>query len=208
VQTDALAKVRINLARSNCVSLRITTEATLTKDTLELIGLDPKRKFIRFYEQYSRSNVQHYMQLRFVQREKQEDQYGIRLLYETEETGGVIPIPRASSKKTLKPSEVFLSLCSMKDSFLFHCYCSFLYSREDKEEYFLLPIKVDYELFDEVRGIRFVKLQDDKILWENSLDLFETDLMIHRIKFVHEGKCSTDLPQKLLKQAKVISRKT
>lgn len=207
MQTDALAKVRINLTRSNCFSLRITTEATLTKDVLELIGLDPKRKFIRFYEQYSRSNVQHYMLLRFVRREKQEDQYGIRLLYETEETEGAIPIPRASSK-TLKPSEIFLNLCNMKESFLFHCYCSFLYSREDEEKYFLLPIKLDHELFDEVRGIRFVKLQNDKILWENSLDLVETDLMVHRIKFVHEGKCSTDLPRKLLKQAKVISRKT
>jgi len=207
VQTDALAKVRINLARSNCFSLRITTEATLTKDALELIGLDPKRKFIRFYEQYLRSNVQHNMLLRFVRSEKQEDRYGIRLLYETEETEGAIHIPRASSK-TRKPSEIFLNLCNMKESLLFRCYCSFLYRREDEKIYFSLPIKIDYELFDEVRGIRFVKLQDNKILWENSLDLVETDLMIHRIQFVHEGKCSTDLPRKLLKQAKVISRKT
>lgn len=208
MQTDAAAKLRINLARWNCFSLRITTEATLTKDVSELVGLDTKHRFTRFYEKYFRSNTLHSILLRFVRREKQENQYGIRLVYETEETEQVSPIPRITSK-TLKPSEVFLNLCHMEDSLLFRCDCLFFYNRKkDEEMYFPLPIKLDHELFDEVRGIRFVKLQNDKILWENSLDLVETDLMVHRIKFVHEGKCSTDLPRKLLKQAKVISRKT
>lgn len=205
MQADRAGRLRINLARWNCFSLRITTEATLTKDVCELIGLDPKRRFIRFYEQYSRSNTLHSMLLRFVRREKQENQYGIRLLYEAEETEQLSRILRTTSK-TLKPSEVFVNLCHMEDSLFFRCDCSFIYKGE--ETYFPLPIKLEDKLFDEIRGIRLVKLQQGKILLENFIDLVEPDVMIHRIKFVHEGRCSVDLPQRLLRRARTISLNT
>lgn len=207
LQTDITRKLRINLARLNCFSLRITTEMTLTEDVSDLIGFHPKRKFIRFYEDYSRSGTLHSILLRFAKREKQTNQYGVRLVYETEETEKVSPVLKSASK-TLKPSEVFLNLCRLEDAFLFHCDCSFLYTREDEEVNFALPVKIENGLFDEIRGVRFVKLQQDKILWENSIDLIETDVMVHRVRFTHEGKCSADLPQRLLRQAKAISRGT
>jgi hypothetical protein len=207
LQTNAALRLRINLTRLNVFSLRISTEATLTEELSDLIGLDPKRKLVRFYEEYTRSGTLHSISLRFVQRVKQERQYGIRLVYETEETQQISPISRIVSQKP-KPSEVFLILCRIEDSLLFHCDCSFLYRREDKKANFLLPVKVEDELFDEIRGVRFVKLGQDKILWENSVDLVETDVMVHRVRFTHEGKCSADLPQKLVKQAKAISRRT
>jgi len=207
MQTDVARKLRINLARWKCFSFQVTTEATLGEDVTKLLGMEPKRRFARLYEEYTRSSIAHSMTLRFVRRIGQQNRYGIRVLYDTEEPKEGLPRLMGGAT-SLKPSEGFLKLCNLEDSFVFHCTCSFSYRREDKEVHFLLPIQVEDELFDEIRGVRFVKLQQNKILWENSLDLVETDLMVHRIRFVHEGKFSVDLPQKLLKQAKAISQKT
>lgn len=207
METDVARKLRINLARLNCFSLRITTEATLIEDVSDLIGFDPKRKFTRFYEEYSRSGIVHSMTLRLVRRVGQQNRYGVRLVYEIVEPQQVMPILRIGPTRQ-KPSEAFLKLCHLEDSFVFHCDCSFSYTRKDEEVNFPLPVKLEDGLFDEIRGVRFVKLRQDKILWENSVDLIETDVMVHRVRFTHEGKCSADLPQKLLRQAKAISRRT
>jgi hypothetical protein len=115
---------------------------------------------------------------------------------------------RPTKPTTPKASEAFLQICKLETSSLFRCDCSFSYRREEKEVHFALPIKVEDDLFDEIRGIRLVKLQQDKILLENFMDLVEPNLMIYRIKFLHEGRCSADLPQKLLRQARTISRKS
>lgn len=210
MQTDAATKLRINLARWNCFSLRIATEATLEEDVTKFLAIDSRSKVKRLYEEYTRSKVVHSMTLRCVRHEGQQNRYGVRLIYETEEPEELVPkLLRLKIKPTSPtPSEGFLQLCSQETSLLFRCTCSFLYRRGDEGIQFVLPIKIDDELFDEVRAIRFVKLQQDKILLENSLDLIEDDLMVHRIMFVHEGKCSVGLPQKLLKQARAISQRT
>ena len=207
MKTDVARKLRINLARWRCFSFRVTTEGTLGEDVAKLLGIASKRRFTRLYEEYTRSGVVHSMTMRFVRRMGQQNRYGIRVVYDTEEPKeGLSRLMGGAT--SLKPSEGFLELCNLEDSFVFRCDCSFSYRRGDKEVYFPLPIKIEDELFDEVRGVRFVKLQQDKILMENSLDLVETDVMVHRVRFAHEGKFSVDLPQKLLKQAKTISQKT
>lgn len=207
MQTDIARKLRINLARWNCFSLRITTEATLEESSAESVGIDSRRRFKRLYEEYTRSGVVHTMTLRFARHEGYQHRYGIRLVYETEEAKESMPKLKVETT-TIKPSEAFLQLCNLDTSLLFRCGCSFFYRRGDEGIQFVLPIKIDDEMFDEVRGLRFVKLQQDKILLENSVDLIETDLMIQRIKFAHEGKCSVDLPQRLLRQARRISLRT
>jgi hypothetical protein len=207
VQTELAGKLRLNLVRWNCFSLRITTEAILEEDVVESLGIDPKRRFVRFYEYYTRSGVPHSMSLRFVRYQEPRSRYGIRLLYEAEQTREFMP-SLIIKPTTSKPSEVFLLVCNLETSLVFHCDCSFSYKREDEGIHFLLPVKIEDELFDEIRGVRFVKLQQDRILLENSLDLVEPNLMVHRVRFTHEGRCSVDLPQKLFKQARTISRKT
>lgn len=207
MQTDIAGKLRINLARWNCFLLRITTEATLNESTAKSIGIDSRRRFKRLYEEYTRSGVSHTMILRFARREGEQNQYGIRLVYETEEPKELMPKLKVKITSP-KPSEAFMQLCNLESSFLFRCDCALTYRRGDEGVNFPLPIQLDDELFDEIRGVRFVKLEQNKILLENSLDLVETDLMIHRIRFAHEGKCSVDLPQRLLRQARTISRKT
>ena len=207
MQTDVARKLRINLARWKCFSFRVTTEATLVEDVTKLLGINPKRRFTSSYEEYTRSGIAHSMTLRFVRRIGQQNQYAIRVVYDAEEPKEGLP-RLIGGTTSLKPSEGFLKLCDLEDSFLFRCDCSFSYKRGDKEVHFPLPIQLEDGLFDEIRGVRFVKLQQDKILWENSLDLIEIDLMVHRIRFAREGKFSMDLPQKLLKQAKAISRET
>lgn len=207
MQTDIASKLRINLARWNCFSLRITTEAMLEESTAKSISIDSRHRFKRLYEEYTRNGVNHTMTLRFARHEGYQDRYGIRLVYETEEPKALMPKLKVETTSP-KPSEGFLQLCNLDTSLLFRCDCAFTYRRGDEGVNFPLPVKIDDELFDEIRGVRFVKLEKDKILLENSLDLVETDLMIHRIKFAHEGKCSLDLPQRLLRQARTISRRT
>ncbi len=207
METDVARKLRINLASGKCFSFRVTTDAVLGEDVTKLLDMDPKRRFTMFYEEYTRSGITHSMMLRFARHLRQQNRYAIRLVYETQEPKEVMP--RSISETTSpKPSEQFIKICSLEDLFLFRCDCSFSYKRGDKEVHFPLPIEIEDELFDEIRGVRFVKLRQDKILMENFLDLIETDLMVHRVRFAHEGKFSVDLPQKLLKQAKSISRKT
>jgi len=207
MEKDVARKLRIDLARWRCFSFRVTTEVTLGEDVAKLLGIDPKRRFARLYEEYTHSGIAHSMTLRFVRHIRQQNRYGIRVVYDTEEPKEGLP-KLMGGATSLKPSEGFLELCNLEDSFVFHCACSFSYRREDEDVHFPLPVQIEDELFDEIRGVRFVKLQQNKILWENSLDLVETDLMVHRIRFAHEGKFSVDLPQKLLKQAKAISQKT
>jgi hypothetical protein len=207
MHTDVAGKLRINLTRWNCFSLRITTETTLEESTAKSIGIESKRRFKSLYEEYTRSGVSHTMTLRFARREGEQNQYGIRLVYEIEEPKELM-LKRKVETTSPKPSEAFTQLCNLEGSFLFHCDCAFTYKRGDEGINFPLPIQIDDELFDEIRGVRFVKLEQNKILLENSLDLIEADLMMHRIKFAHEGKCSVDLPQRLLRQARRISRRT
>lgn len=207
MQTGTAQKLRINLARWKCFSFRVTTEVTLGEDITKLLGIDPKHRFARLHEEYTRSGIAHSMTLRFVRRIREQNRYAIRVVYDTEEPKEGLP-RLMSGATSLKPSEGFLELCNLEASFVFRCDCSFSYRREDEDVHFPLPVQIEDELFDEIRGVRFVKLQQNKILWENFLDLVETDLMVHRIKFAHEGKFSVDLPQKLLKQAKAISQKT
>ena len=204
---DSSSKLRINLARWKCFSFRITTEAIIEDSLAKDIGLDPKHKFKRFSEEYTRSNIRHIMTLRFARREKQLNSYAIRVIYETVEPEQLAP-DIFWGRTPSRPSDIFLQLCNLETPLFLRCDCSFLYRREDKVVYFPLPLKFEGETYDEVRGIRFVKLEQNKVLWENSLDLIEPDRMIHRIKFAHESRCSIDLPQKLLRRAKDVSRRT
>jgi hypothetical protein len=200
-------KLRINLARWNCFSLRITTEAVIEESLAFDLGIGRKRRFKTLYEGYTRSRIQHILALRFAGRDKESNQYGIRLTYETLEPEQFI-LRERPVETALKPSEAFSTLCKLEKALLVHCDCSFLYKRNDEHVTFLLPLKMDGEIYDEIRGIKFVKLQEDKILWENSVDLIDLDSMIHRVKFAQESKCSWDLPQELLRRARDISRKT
>jgi hypothetical protein len=207
---EAATKLRINLARWNCFQFRITTEMTLSDDIVRTLGIDPKRRFHVLHEAYNRDQIAHSMTMRLVRLGEQQNRYGVRLVYETESpkepgTGLMVRQTKPSSSKV---SEIFLRLCRVESLLLFRCDCSFSYRREEKGIYFPLPIKIEDELFDEVRGIKLVKLQQDKILLENYVDLVEPNLMIHRVKFLHEGKCTIDLPQKLLRQARKISKST
>lgn len=204
---NTTSKLKINVSRWDCTQLQLTTDIALDNDVIVSLGIDKKRHFQTFYELYSRNHISHMMTLRFMQRKDEQSRFGIRLAYEIEEPvkqgGGFVRI--ASSPKA---SEVFQKLCRLDVTFSFHCSCTFLYKREDRKVSFILPFHVEDELFDEVRGLRFVKIEQEKILWENTLNLIDPNLMEHRIKFLHEGKCSEDLPQKLLNRAVTISLKT
>lgn len=202
------SKLRIDLARWNCLSFRITTEATLSDDIISFLGYTPKSsRFKAFYERYTRSNIEHFMVLRFSRRIREESLFAIRLIYDVLDTNnprGIIGIPTS----TTKASDIFPHLCNLETDLLLRCDCLFSYAREDEKVPFFLPVEVDWEIFDEMRGVRLVKLEKERILWENSLNLVDNNTLTHRVKFAIDAKCSLDLPQKLLRRARDISRKT
>ncbi len=205
--TNSVNKLRLDLAKLNCTSFRITTQANIEDSLAHDIGLEPKRRFTRLYEEYTRSRKRHAVSLRFAQQPGKKQRYAIRILYEMEEPqelGEWIE----EEPTSLKPTQAFLQLCNLKSNFLFRCDCSFYYRRDEKGIYFQLPIKIEGGIFDEVRGIRFVKLEKGNILLQNSVDLVENDLIIHRVRFAQEERCSLDLPQKLLMRARDISIRT
>lgn len=200
-------KLRINLARWSSFSFRITTEANLGQDITELLDINLKHRYKTLYEKYTRSGITHSMLLRFARRERQPELFAIRLVYETQESKGIVP-RLIIAPTTLKPSEGFLHICKLESPLLFRCDCSFTYTQAAEKVPFYLPIQMEDEFFNEIRGVKLVKLEHGKILWENYLDLIESDKMTHRIKFARYVNCTSDLPQKLLRQAKEISLKT
>lgn len=202
------SKLRIDLARWNCLSFRITTEATLPEDIISFLGYTPKSsRFKVFYERYTRNNIEHFMILRISRRFRQQSLFAIRLIFDALDPNkprSIIGIPTS----TTKASDIFLHLCNLETDLLLRCDCLFSYAREDNKVPFFLPVDVDWELFDEMRGVRLVKLENERILWENSLDIVDNNTLTHRVKFAIDAKCSLDLPQKLLRRARDISRKT
>lgn len=202
------SKLRIDLARWNCRSFRITTEATLPEDIISFLGYTSKSgRFKVFYERYARSNTEHYMTLRISRRFRQQSLFAIRFIFDALDPNNPRSITGIPTSTT-KASDIFLHLCNLETDLLLRCDCLFSYAREDKKVPFFLPVEVDWELFDEMRGVRLVKLENERILWENSLNLVDKNTLTHRVKFATDAKCSLDLPQKLLRRARDISRKT
>lgn len=206
METSTANKLRINIAKWHCLSLRISTEATIEYRLARSLGIEPGRRFQRFYEEYSRNGVRHSILLRFASEVSQPDHYAMRLVlvYEMPEPDDVAVVDRKAKAKP-KPTEVFLQLCNLETSFLFRCDCLFSHKRGQEGVQFPLPMKITGDAFTEIRGLRLVRTEQGKIVYEKSLDLVDSDTLTNRIKFVHEGRCSVELPLKLLQRAKQIS---
>ena len=204
---DSISKLKLNLNKFNCGEFRITTEVELEESLARDLGLDTKRKFKRLYEEYTRNHISHSISLRFARRENQTNRYAVRILYETVEPKELGDWFSEEPTK-LKPTEAFLELCKIDTTFFFRCDCLFYYRKGESDVYFQLPIKLDGDLFDEIRGVKLVKMEQNNILWQNSVDLIETNMMTHRVRFAQEGYCSLDLPLKLLMRARDISIRT
>lgn len=205
---NQLGRLRVDLIRSRCNLLRITFAKELSESIASDLGFTTGSSgFKSFYETYTRNDEKVVITLNINKRPLQDRFYAIRLSYEIliRATPRVhIGIPSSRPKV----SDAFARICDEKQV-LFRCECLFSYKREEDTVPFALPIELkDYKMFDEIRGMRLVKLENEKILWENSLDLPDIDTMTHRVKFAIDSKCNIDLPNLLLKRAKEISSKT
>src|SRR3990172_1608674 len=203
--TNQLGKLRIDLVRSKCRALRLTFATAISEDTASNLGFTSKTsRFKSFYETYSRNEEQIVISLNVTKRIGEQETYAIRLSYQILGSDTM----RFPSKRS-KVSDVFTYLCDEKRELLFRCECLFSYKREVETSLFTLPIDLqDYKMFDQLRGMRLVKLENEKILWENSIDLPDMDTMTHRVKFAVDSTCNLELPNLLHKRAKEISRKT
>lgn len=210
MDVKSLRKFRLDLSRADCRSMRVTFKTALTEAIASNLGFSQeKSRFKSFFEEYTRNDIKHSIILRITKQTRQQDIYAIRLTYEIVDPALLeFGIRIGTPSKGRKVSDVFSYICNIKDALLFQCDCVFSYDRKDKFVPFVLPIKVDYQMFDELRGLRFVKLENEKIIWENSINIPNTDTMTHRVRFAIDSRCHLDLPKTLLTRAREISRKT
>lgn len=210
MDAKSLRIFRLDLSRMECRSIRVTFETALTEDIASNLDFSQgSSRFKSFFEEYTRDDMKHSIILRITKRTKQQDIYAIRLIYEVVDPALFeFGIRIGTPLKGRKVSDVFSYICSIKNDLLFQCDCIFSYNRKDKVVPFVLPIKVDYQMFDELRGLRFVKLENEKVIWENAINIPNIDTMTHRVKFAIDSRCHLDLPKILLTRAREISRKT
>jgi hypothetical protein len=194
--------VLINLAQVKCNSLTFTSESGLNKTELETLGLKISGVLpVSYYYQYEHNNITHLMRLRLIPN-RTEQKVAVSFIYTTAEAAN---IPKAIIDRNPKALEYFVTLCESDKILLFKCISVFMHKRDDKDSFFMLPLRLPEQpssgSYDEIRGIRIVKLKDNKIVVENSFDLIEESTITQTVKFAYEAKFALDLPQTILQES-------
>lgn len=114
-------------------------------------------------------------------------------------------------KKEPKVAQLIDILSNLKQEVAFDCSVTFQFSRrEHVSPVFILPIRTSCAKtlpFDEIRGMRFVKLEGNKILYSVILDLTSEGALHQNIGFSYPSNFSMTLTDNILHKAIDISRK-
>jgi hypothetical protein len=114
-------------------------------------------------------------------------------------------------KKLPKVEQLIDVLSNIRQEATFNCSVTFQFGkREPASSVVVLPIRISRSAtipFDEVRGIRLVKLEDNKILYSVILDLTSEGALHQNIGFSHSANFSRTLVDDILHKATDISRK-
>lgn len=114
-------------------------------------------------------------------------------------------------KKVSKVAQLIDILLNLKQKVAFDCSATFQFSRREHiSPVVILPIRISRTKtlpFDEVRGLRFVKLEGNKILYSVILDLTPEGALHQNIGFSYPSNFSMTLADNILHEATDISRK-
>lgn len=114
-------------------------------------------------------------------------------------------------KKVPKVGQLIDILSNLKREVAFDCSVTFQFGkREPASSVVVLPLRISRLAtipFDEVRGLRFVKLDGNKILYSVILDLTSEGVLRQNIVFSHSSNFSITLADNILRKATDISRK-
>jgi hypothetical protein len=116
---------------------------------------------------------------------------------------------KLSDESELLPlSEMLNCLMKIKTTLTFDVTANFKYSGGKTKSRILLPIKLTADdNFDEVRGVRLVKLADGKNLYTLIIDRPSNKSIFHAAYFSYVGNISEALPQIILEEAVSISKR-
>lgn len=115
------------------------------------------------------------------------------------------------AKKVPKVGQLIDIVSNLQQEVKFNCSVTFQFSkRERTSPILLLPMRISRSAiipFDEVRGMRLVKLEDNKILYSVILDLTSEGILQQNIGFPYSANFSGTLADNILHEATDISRK-
>jgi hypothetical protein len=200
--------VLVNLVKYKCQSLTVTTDSGIDKGSLESLGFSSLSRIpISYYQLYKIEDKNHLMRIRILPRTST-GAITISVIYHILEQGH-IPVFLTRGNRDPLASEQFTKLCQLDISLLFCCETVFLNKRDEEGVIIMLPMKFPAQPssipYDEIRGMRIVKIKDGRILIENNLDLVDDDTMSQKVKFAYEAKFTSDLPLTLLQESKKLT---
>jgi len=157
-----------------------------------------------FLDSYSTERHGHRVIAWVISPTENEVNYRISFVYGVERAG-------RPSKRAPKLGDLIDILSNLKQIVEFECEGIFQFRRrEDTTSVVSLPLKISQSPiipFDEIRGLRFVKLEGSKIQYSVILDLTPDGTLYQNVGFSHSDEFSKNLADSILNKAVDISKK-
>lgn len=203
---------RLNLARFHAagLSLRATSvvDVSAFQDWLSDYAVEDSdgTNLAVFYTAYRRSRTEHSCLASIVQVEPEAREYTFHLAYSTSK---LMPFPPPEGTRPVV--DILKAMASISAEHEFFCRVSFEYPSEQYQSEVALPMRLDSGAalpFTEIRGMRFVKLHEDAVLYDAIIDHGGSgDTIDHAISFVYVAGFELALPGRALVAARDISKK-
>lgn len=204
--------MKLDLRAFNAIEISFDVSLALSKKIVDkLHSCFPKKKhkkddILFFGEDYVLHKKKLYERGLVFKVDKTADKYVIIISYSINQPLWDITY----DKKDFQPLSVLLDcLSEIEKKITLNVAAGFLYADSKYATAQLtLPIRLENnEYFDEIRGVRFTKTQDNKIVYSVIMDRPENKDISTNIIFQYTGTFSKNLPENITKYATDISRK-
>jgi hypothetical protein len=197
-----LEQLRIPLAVNKCNNLSLFVPLPKDEELLKILPEIDKKKKLSYYEEYYSQEVLHSISIEIIRFKGEFYPAYLMMNYGADSPGSNTVVDEIKTR--IKPTQIYEKLVTLSTSFRFRCYCTFNYLKDEKRLTLPLPIKLEKGSFDEIRGIRIVKLSNNNIILDRTEDMADGRIK-HTIRFDQESKFLLGLPNMLLEQAVKIS---
>jgi len=199
--------LRVDLARVKAERLEIHADLSLDEQLREVLlrycfdEEDRQAGMASFGTAYYKSKIRHTV-------------YAIvtGLLEPDEPQDLLLEYQAASTRKPVKGlqrvSRLFAALRPISNDLTFLCFATFSYSWTTYTSVPTLPMKMresEALPFDEIRGLRLVRLRDGKVVYSAILDRPTDEDVSQMISFTYQGRFTPQVPGEILTRATEIS---
>ena len=208
IEQSVIIKMELNLSKYNATSLGIKVSLEADKTVMDALkqcypkqALKKPDKFIEFGSDYKVTRKRH--SARGLVQKTGGKEFQIYLYYAANK------LSKLFGASELQPLDKMLScLMQIKTKLTFEVDADFKYSGKKFISRMKLPIKLsDEEHFDEVRGLRLVKLAEGKKLFSLIIDRPNNEEFYHTVYFSYVGNMTKTLPMLILEEAVNISKR-